>query len=69
MESSKYMEQLHQELKQFFNKKTKKADIPLYIEKTFDWRREQIQSNVKPFLELFSEYKYLIDLKNVSKFF
>ncbi len=39
----------------------------MLIEKSHLFRREQIENSTKSFLELFEEYNYLKDVKNVSK--
>ena len=70
VENESMLNDLHNDLKvyYYYNNKKKSLDIPMVIEKTHQWRRKRILNNQKLFLELFNEYNYFADIKNVSRF-
>ncbi len=70
VENESMLNDLHNDLKvyYYYNNKKKSLDIPMVIEKTHQWQRKRILNNHKLFLELFNEYNYFADIKNVSRF-
>ena len=70
VENESMLNDLHNDLIvcYYYNNKKKSLDIPMVIEKTHQWRRKRILNNQKLFLELFNEYNYFADIKNVSRF-
>ena len=64
-DTDQFSQSLHHKIKDYYNKNISRDEIPMWIELTYKYRREKIQSSSDYFMDLIHEFNYLCYLQYV----